>query len=209
MLLLGLDPALRNLGVVTFDGHTMRGSKIDLPLCLVDDQWYLRTVKPMHYAALVEEFMVGNASTLAGVTCVGIENQYLGWQIKLADEFRDQFLAKGIRVRMLAPQRVRAFFGTSVPGQSAEEGYKERKEKSVAKLKELVSAADWTRLDDTFGNKKDDIADAAMLALYMYHNPDTTKDVLVSKRTHPSTQLRHLKRASGPRIKRLTFQCPV
>ena len=172
-LTLGIDPGTRNLGLCVFDGLNMELHRCDLGLG--------KNTMVKHFNGVVEHIISCNEGLWPKVMQISVEKQDISVpMIKRLEKcfvtvFTETF--PEIPLRRVSALTTRAFFGTSVSmseGLTKEEAYLKRKALSVLKFKELVSPEDFAMAQYIFG-KLDDVAEAALLAIYSHTVPEPKK----------------------------------
>lgn len=169
-IVVGLDPGLRHLGWSVFD--TEKGEFLSFG-CYDMMQDQPKTMKTK-YEELVHSFCQHSAEVLAQADVICIERQMVAKFKIIATALLCFNWGKAV---LVAPRSMRCHFDIST-GQ-----YRTNKKASIdiiPKLKISQKNKDWFRLLPT--SKKDDIADAMLLALYWVEAKLNPKDPKTKKR---------------------------
>ena len=154
MIIVGIDPGIRNLGYAIYNTETkcfLNFGKIDLTEC-VDKK--LKT----KYAQLVKNVIDSRSDIFGNFDQIVIEIQMIAKMKTVATAFQCFFWGKS---RLISPRAVRCHFGISTGN------YKKNKKASIDIFPKLPISRENIDLFLSFPDtKKDDVADASLLALY-------------------------------------------
>ena len=182
-LVLGIDVGKRNLPFSFLDPET-RDVKYALKIDLKVWNGREHEIGYEHIGRVISEWLNRLSEWFELTREVGIEEQPLGVglpimhviQAHLESGIRQRF--PHLKVRLVNPKRVRAFFGTGGGD------YKTRKRKSVEVG--TFSESDMKRVKRTF-KKVDDVVEASQIALYVATHPEDEDTVVKwSPTTSPS-----------------------
>jgi len=152
MIIFAVDPGVRNMGFACYDTE----KRVFLTFGKYDMQNGLRKVDKTKYAMLTKRFCEAMAGLLEKSDVVLIEAQMQAKMKMVQTALQCFYWDKSV---VIGPLAVRKFFGISMSN------YRLNKKTSVALAPLLIRTAKEKRLMDSF-DKKDDVADAIILARY-------------------------------------------
>ncbi len=181
MIVIGIDPGIRNLGWSVYDttaGHFLSFGRYDL----LKDQPKAKHTK---YAYLVKSFVDASANVFDKADAICIEIQMMAKYKVIATAFQCFFWGKSHEV---SPRSVRCHFDIS------KKNYAKNKKASVDIIPSLPISTQnkhWFQRFDK--NKRDDVAEAMLIALYW--TEVKSPDAPPKKRKRKSSKTPTIKRA--------------
>ena len=154
MIIVGIDPGIRNLGFAIYNTETkcfLNFGKIDLTEC-VDKK------KKTKYAFLVKNTIEKRGDIFGNFDHISIEIQMVAKFKTIATAFQCFFWEKS---HLISPLALRRHFNISTGN------YRNNKQASIKMIPNLpISQANIDLFNSYPANKKDDVADAMLIALY-------------------------------------------
>jgi len=170
MIIVGIDPGIRNLGYSVYDTEAKCFSafgKIDLT-ANVDKK--LKT----KYAFLVKNVIDNRGDIFGNFDYISIEVQMIAKMKTVATAFQCFFWEKS---HLISPLALRRHFNISTGN------YKNNKQASIKMIPNLpISQANIDLFNSYPANKKDDVADAMLIALYYAQKMEEPPPIRAQKR---------------------------
>jgi len=171
MIILGIDPGLKNLGWAKFDTNTnsfVKFGKYDLTENVNKQQ-------KTKYTLLVRNFIEKRPDIFENIDQICIEMQMAAKFKVIATAFQCFFWGKSC---LISPRSVRCHFKISTGN------YKKNKRASIDIIPNLpINKTNITLFNSYPASKKDDVADAILIALYYSQHVDKEKlDTTLTKR---------------------------
>jgi Holliday junction resolvasome RuvABC endonuclease subunit len=170
MIILGIDPGLRNLGWAKYDTDTnsfVKFGKYDLTENVNKQQ-------KTKYTLLVKNFIDKRPDIFENIDIITIEMQMAAKFKVISTAFQCFFWGKS---HLISPRSVRCHFKISTGN------YKKNKKASIDIIPKLpINKTNITLFNSYPASKKDDVADAILIALYYAQKLDTEKLDVPTKR---------------------------
>lgn len=161
MYVVGIDIGLVNLA---FASYNMSSKEVYVDkVSLIENYKYTESVIPF----LIQEFIEKRRTLFEKCNLIVIEYQMRRNMVVISHAICSYFLAMGIRTRFVHPRNVRFYFNISC------NNYKRNKEASINFIPKLLNADQLSQANLSRFKKKDDCADALILAFYAAKNYST------------------------------------
>lgn len=172
MLILSIDPGLKNLGWALYD-TTNQSFKSFGRYNLVKDQPKDKKTK---YSYLVKSFIDASKDVFEAADVIAIEIQMVAKFKVIATAFQCFFWEKAV---LVSPRSVRCYFKISMGN------YSKNKKASVNIIPSLdIPASNKERFKQFDKQKRDDVADAILIALYWAEKGGQTTKTKKRKRVY-------------------------
>jgi Holliday junction resolvasome RuvABC endonuclease subunit len=154
MIIVGIDPGIINLGFAVYNTDT----KCFLSFGKIDLTENVDKKTKTKYAHLVKNVIDGRQDIFGNLDHIAIENQMIAKMKTIATSFQIFFWKKS---HMISPRALRCHFGISTGN------YKSNKKASIEIIAKLPISRENIDLFNSYPDKKkDDAADAMLIALY-------------------------------------------
>lgn len=154
MIIVGIDPGIRNLGYAIYNTET----KCFLNFGKIDLTENINKKLKTKYAFLVKNTIDNRGDIFGNFDHISIEIQMIAKMKTVATAFQCFFWGKS---HLISPLALRRHFNISTGN------YKKNKQASIKMIPKLpISQANIDLFNSYPANKKDDVADAMLIALY-------------------------------------------
>jgi hypothetical protein len=186
----GIDPAFNNNAIVFSNPNEIDWYKFDLSQQKINNE----IIKLEYDDANISQYVKKMIDSLwdshfSKLPCVAIEEQPKPGAFKIKDAHATMGISqimytilveRGLTVFWVNPKDVRKYFGTGAKSKTGKSTYSKSKNRSRAKLEEMVGSDFYNKLKKKF-KKVDDIADAYFLSIYLKDHINVMKKPKVKK----------------------------